>query len=683
MLYALFSIFRRDRSTPTQTERVSVVPSHLPERVTSANAKSASHDAGEIAMQADKSPLHVPPQHEASTIALAMEDTTLREKATLEYDDHDQDLINATVMIIDDEFTTLEILQAFLEEAGYQRFVTTSEPSRALTLMENEQPDVVLTDLNMPKVSGFDILAAMREHREFRHIPTIMLTSSDDSATKLKALQLGASDFLAKPVDPSELALRLRNTLAAKAYQDRLAFYDPLTELPNRRTFMDRVDMALRQAVRNNRIGAVLHVNLDRFKQINDTLGHRAGDTLLKAVSQRLQHCIRDCDSSARLHRNSPEAKLSRISSDEFTVLLPEIKRPLNADHVARRLLEAIRQPLHVENHELFVTASIGIAVFPNDGGDMETLLKHVDITTNHAKQLGGNTHQSYSSDMNAKGLERLSLESQLRKALERDELLLYYQPKVDVQTDQVVGAEALVRWRHPECGFLSPGEFIPLAEDVGLIAPLGEWVINAVCQQNKAWQSLGLPALCISLNVSSQQFRDPKLVRTILRALASSSLAPQYLKLELTESVIMENAKDNVAALHEIKRMGSKLSIDDFGTGYSSLSYLEQFPLDELKVDRSFIATVQSATDDAPIVSAIIAMAHSLGLTVVVEGVETKEQLAFLKQRGCDEYQGYLFSKPLPTDEFAELLQQMTSKPDVRKRYSLCFLSPHYSISD
>ena len=619
-------------------------------------------------MQVDKSPSHAPQSSETYTIAPATGCMALGAGTALEYDDHDQGLMDATVMIIDDELTTLEILQAFLEDAGYRQFVTTSEATHALELLESEHPDVVLTDLNMPEVSGFDILAAMRAHSEFRHIPAIVLTSSDDSATKLKALQLGASDFLAKPVDPSELALRLRNTLAAKAYQDRLAFYDPLTELPNRRTFMDRLDMALRQAIRNHRIGAVLHVNLDRFKQINDTLGHRAGDTLLKAVSQRLEHCIRNCDSSARLNRNSPEAKLSRISGDEFTVLLPEIRRPLNADHVARRILETIGQPLHVENHELFVTASIGIAVFPNDGEDMETLLKHVDITTNHAKQRGGNTHESYSREMNARGLERLSLESQLRKALERDELRLYYQPKVDVQTDQIVGAEALVRWQHPEFGLLSPGDFIPLAEDVGLIAPLGEWVLNAVCQQSKAWQSLGLQPLCISLNVSGQQFRDPRLVRTILRALASSGLAPQYIKLELTESVIMENAKENVDALHEIKRMGGKLSIDDFGTGYSSLSYLEQFPLDELKIDRSFITAIQAETDDAPIVTAIIAMAHSLGLTVVVEGVESKEQLAFLRKRNCDEYQGYLFSKPLPAGEFASLLQQTTARLAVRQ---------------
>jgi diguanylate cyclase (GGDEF)-like protein len=499
-----------------------------------------------------------------------------------------------------------------------------------------------------------------------------MLTSADDSETKLKALQLGASDFLAKPVDPSELALRLRNTLAAKAYQDRLAFYDPLTELPNRRTFMDRLDMALRQAVRNDRIGAVLHVNLDRFKQINDTLGHGAGDTLLKAVSQRLEHCIRNCDSSARLNRNSPEANLSRVSGDEFTVLLPEISRPLNADHVARRILEVIGQPLHVENHELFVTASIGIAIFPNDGEDLETLLKHVDITTNYAKQRGGNTHQSYSSDMHARGVERFTLESQLRKGLERDELRLFYQPKVDVQTNQIVGAEALVRWQHPELGLLSPGDFIPLAEDVGLIVPLGDWVIHTVCQHSKAWQARGLQPLCISLNVSSQQFRDPKLVRTILRALASSGLAPRYLKLELTESVIMENAKKNIDALHDLKRIGSKISIDDFGTGYSSLSYLEQFPLDELKIDRSFISAIRAATDDAPIVTAVVAMAHSFGLTVVVEGVETKEQLAFVKKRGCDEYQGYFFSKPLPEDEFVALLSQTTASPTVRPDIAL-----------
>jgi diguanylate cyclase len=665
---SLLAMFSRGRNQHTQTERVSLVTSNVSEGIESNSVKSTPQGAEEVTLQVDKRPSHASQSSEVYTITPESGGTALRAGAALEYGDHDPDLfMDATVMIVDDELTTVEILKAFLEDAGYRQFVTTSDATRALAFMENEHPDVVLTDLKMPQVSGFDILTTMRAHPEFRHIPTIVLTSADDSETKLKALQLGASDFLAKPVDPSELALRLRNTLAAKAYQDRLAFYDPLTDLPNRRTFMDRLDMALRQAMRNNRSGAILHVNLDRFKQINDALGHRAGDTLLKAVSQRLGHCIRNCDSYARLSRSSPEAQLSRISGDEFTVLLPEIKRPLNAEHVARRILEAIRQPLHVENHELVVTASIGIAVFPHAGEDMETLLKHVDITTNYAKQRGGNTHQSYSSDMHAQGVERLSLESQLRKALERDELLLYYQPKVDVQTDQIVGAEALVRWQHPEFGLLSPGDFIPLAEDVGLIAPLGEWVLHAVCQQNKAWQALGLQPLCVSLNVSGQQFRDPKLVRTICRALASSGLAPQYLKLELTESVIMANAKENVDALHAIKSMGSKLSIDDFGTGYSSLSYLERFPLDELKIDRSFITAIQAEADDAPIVTAIVTMAHSLDLAVVVEGVESKEQLAFLKKRGCDEYQGYFFSKPLPAGEFATLLQQTTARVAVK----------------
>jgi EAL domain-containing protein (putative c-di-GMP-specific phosphodiesterase class I) len=268
---------------------------------------------------------------------------------------------------------------------------------------------------------------------------------------------------------------------------------------------------------------------------------------------------------------------------------------------------------------------------------------------------------------MNAGGVARLSLESQLRRALEHDELLLYYQPKVNVQTDEIVGAEALVRWQHPELGLLPPGDFVPLAEDMGLIVPMGEWVLNEACRQNKAWQSLGLPPLSISVNVSNQQFRDSKLVRTIFRALANSGLAPQYLKLELTESAIMENAKENVNALREIKRTGSKLSIDDFGTGYSSLSYLDLFPLDELKIDRSFISPIKAATDNAPIVTAIVAMAHSLGLTVVVEGVESKEQLAFVRKRGCEEYQGYLFSKPLPAGEFAALLQQKTDRLAVR----------------
>ena len=570
-----------------------------------------------------------------------------------------RELRDATVMLIDDEVTTTDILQAFLEDAGYRHFIITNESSRAEEILKRDLPDVLLTDLHMPGVTGFDILATMREHDDLCHIPSIVLTCDNDSDTKLKALQLGATDFLAKPVDPSELALRLRNTLAAKAYQDRLALYDTLTELPNRRMSIDRLEVALQRAMRDNTSGAVLHLNLDRFKRINDTLGHRVGDVILKQLANKLEDCLRSNDSIIRPHRGQPQANLSRIGGDEFTILLPEISCPTHAERVARRVLDVVRQPLWVGDHELVVTATIGIALFPSDGSDLETLLKHVDIATNHGKQQSGNTYTFYAKDMNARAVERLSLENQLRKALDRDEFYLHYQPKVDIATGQVVGVEALIRWQHPELGFVPPDRFIPLAEDLGLILPIGEWALQTACQQLKAWQSQGLPSLSMAVNVASRQFWDRDFVRTLYRVLASSRLAPQYLKLEITESGLMENARENLDVLHKLKEMRLKLSIDDFGTGYSSLAYLEQFPLDELKIDRSFVNTIRAKQDDAPLVTAIIAMAHSLGLRVVAEGVETELQLAFLKERSCDEYQGYLYSKPVAADDFVLLLAQ------------------------
>ncbi len=585
------------------------------------------------------------------------------ETFAIDYDDHYQALRNATVMMVDDEPTTIDVLQAFLEDEGYRHFVTTTQSTRAMELIASENPDVVLLDLNMPEVTGFDILSALRMHGTFRYIPVIVLTSSDDSETKLKALQLGATDFLAKPVDPSELALRLRNTLAAKAYQDRLAYYDALTGLPNRRMFMDRLVWSLQHVKRDtSKSGAVLHIDLDRFKQINDTLGHRVGDGLLKGVAQRLLQQVRAVDTVSVMTGDEPQMSLSRLGGDEFTVLLPEMTRAENAAQVARRILTALEEPFRVDGHEVFVTPSIGIAVFPDDGADIDTLLKHADVAMYHAKQRGRNTYEFYSGEMNARALERLSLENQLRRALERDELLLVYQPKVDVRGGRIVGAEALLRWIHPELGTVSPQEFIPLAEEAGLIVALGEWVLHMACQQNKAWQTAGLGDTRIAVNVSSRQFGEARLMQTIQKALQRSGLAPEYLTLELTENMLMDNARENLEALHQIKDMGIKLSIDDFGTGYSSLSYLKQFPLDELKVDRSFVSPIQTEADDAPIVTAIIAMAHSLGLSVVAEGVETEAQLAFLRARNCDVYQGYLCSKPIPGDAFAALLARTSA---------------------
>jgi diguanylate cyclase (GGDEF)-like protein len=484
-------------------------------------------------------------------------------------------------------------------------------------------------------------------------VPTIVLTSSTDAATKLKALELGATDFLAKPVDASELVLRLRNTLAAKAYRDRLANYDLLTGLPNRQTFMDRLAWSIRHATRYSQTGAVLQLGLDEFKRVNEALGPAVGDSMLQGVAQRLEQTLRATDTVGKLEQEGQRPSLSRLSGDEFTLLLPGVRSTEDVAFVAERVLRAVAAPFQLAGHELSITCSIGIAMFPNDGREADSVVQNAGAAMHHAKESGRNTVRYYSSELNARALQKLSLANELRKAIERDELTLYYQPKVDIRRNAVVGAEALVRWQHPERGLVPPGEFVPIAEENGLIVPLSEWVIRAACRQIRTWQSLGHEVPRISVNVSSHQFQRTHLAEVIGAILEETGATARYLCVELTEGVIMDNAQANLEMLRELKDKGIKLSVDDFGTGYSSLSYLHKFPLDELKIDRSFVLQITEA--GCPVTSAIIAMGRSLGLRVVAEGVETQAQLAFLKAEGCDEYQGYLKSEPLPADEFTK----------------------------
>lgn len=580
--------------------------------------------------------------------------TTPVETGIAKKQENTQTLKSAVVMIVDDEPINIEVTQVYLEEAGYWQFASTSEPLEAMGLMAARRPDVLLLDLKMPKMSGFEILERMQAENLLKDVPTIVLTSSTDAETKLKALELGATDFLAKPVDPSELMLRVKNTLAAKAYRDRLANFDLLTGLPNRRSFMERLEWAIKHAERYANAGAVLHIDLDRFKQVNEALGPKAGDHLLQAVAVRIDQCLRSTDTVGRLGDAGSQPSLSRLAGDEFTILLPAIAQPENAAIVAKRVLDCVTEPFQLDSRDLAVTCSIGIAVFPEDGKEADTVLRNAEIAMHHAKRHAKGTYQFYSKELNARALHKLQVTNELRAALERDELRLFYQPKLDVKTNALAGAEALVRWQHPVKGLVGPGEFIGIAEETGLIVPLGEWVLHAACKQIKQWESAGLPVPKIAVNVSSQQFQHGQLAQTVRSALDATRVAPQSLNIELTESVLMDNAQRNIEILQTLKSMGIGLSMDDFGTGYSSLSYLNRFPLDELKIDRSFLAAIQGATDHSAIIVAIIAMAHSLGLRVVAEGVETVDQLNFLKRQNCDEFQGFLMSKPVPADDFA-----------------------------
>ena len=421
----------------------------------------------------------------------------------------------------------------------------------------------------------------------------------------------------------------------------RLALQDPLTQLPNRVLLEDRIDQAVAHAERSSLKCAVLFVDLDRFKMINDSLGHFAGDELLRAVASRLQTLVRGEDT------------VSRLGGDEFVILLRDVTGTENAAEIAEKILLALREPFRIHEQELFVTPSIGISVSPVHGDTAQMLITRADAAMYNAKQAGRNNCRMYSSEFSTFFPERLMLENDLRRALGRREFELHYQPRVDIEEGRVVGMEALIRWRHPHKGLLFPDEFVPLAEDTGLIVPIGRWVIEESCAQNKAWQSAGLNKLQVAVNISGVQFRQKDLLDTIAHALASSGLPAECLEVEITESVVMQNPSEAIVTLEKLNQMGVQISIDDFGTGYSSLSYLKRFPIDKLKIDRSFIRDISSDMDDAAIVRATIGLAHNMRLRVVAEGVETDDQLQFLRSLGCDEYQGYHKSKPLTAVDF------------------------------
>ncbi|MBP1931674.1 putative bifunctional diguanylate cyclase/phosphodiesterase [Ammoniphilus resinae] len=425
-----------------------------------------------------------------------------------------------------------------------------------------------------------------------------------------------------------------------------MAYHDSLTQLPNRNLFNERLKQALANAERNEANVAVLFIDLDRFKVINDSLGHAFGDLLLKSVSHRLQGCLREYDT------------IARQGGDEFTVILYDCSQE-SAKIVAERMISELAYPFVLNNHEVTISPSIGISLYPIDGTNPDTLIRNADRAMYQAKDQGKNNYQFYEKDMEAQYTKRLKLENDLRKALARKEFVLYYQPQVDIRNHEVIGVEALIRWNHPETGFISPAEFIPLAEETGLIVPIGEWVLYTACLQNKAWQDAGFNPMRMSVNLSARQFRQADIDVLVARVLKETGLDPQYLDLEITENMSMFDVDMTTEILQKLKRLGVSISIDDFGTGYSSLNYLKRFPIDSLKIDQSFVHDIHSDTDDAAIVKAILAMAHSLDLKVVAEGVETERQLSFLKEQRCDQAQGYYFNRPLSAEHLESMLMK------------------------
>jgi len=481
---------------------------------------------------------------------------------------------------------------------------------------------------------GFTLLASALFAYAIAHLARVTTSVRLGPADVILVMAIGLGMFAALFDDQREASELATSEI------EHLAYHDALTGMPNRPLFIDRLIVALAQAARAHQKLAVFFLDLDRFKDINDSLGHSVGDVLIKAVADRIRHCVREGDTVAR------------FGGDEFTILVPKIDRADDAARIAQKIIETLRVPFIVGERELFVTASAGISVYPIDGLDPETLVRNADTAMYRAKDQGRDGYQLYAPAMNARALERLALENMLRRAITNNELVIHYQPLIDIETKAIVGMEALLRWQHPELGLLSPAHFISVAELSGLIIPIGEWVLRTACRQAKTWQRrLGEP-IRVAVNLSARQFQQHDLIPLVTSALDDSGLNPECLELEITESGAMQNAENTSYVLRELKAAGVRISIDDFGTGYSSLNYLKRFPFDTLKLDQSFVHDVVTDPTDAAIVSAVITMAHSLNLQVVAEGVETEAQLAFLRRQGCDCIQGFLFSGPLTAHE-------------------------------
>jgi diguanylate cyclase len=571
-------------------------------------------------------------------------------------------LSDLTVMMIDDEPMLTEVIGTYLEDAGYRHCVGINDATVALQKVRELNPALVLLDLVMPGVSGFEILQALRQDEQLRYTPVIVLTAASDPDTKLKALSIGATEFLAKPVDPSELVLRVRNSLVLKVYQDRLANSDPVTGLPNRRVLMERLRGILAHAPADNSKVGLLHLRLDRLQQLQATLGQSAGDELLRAAAMRMRGRTRSDEDGAKA-RTPNTSLLCRLDGDEFLVLLPNLQDPEVCVGIARRLLQCLAEPFRVGNDRISVSPSVGIALAPDDAQTPEELLAIAATAAALACASGRNTYRFGSRQRNQAAMERLKLEAALHHAVERRELRLVYQPKFDPLKRRIVGVEALMRWHQTEMGQVFPDRFIPIAEETGLIVSLGEWALEEACAQGERWMQQGLEPLKVAVNVSAQQLASGQLPAVVAGLLERHPQMHGALVLELTEGVLIDASSEVNAQLQQFRDQGVQLSIDDFGTGYSSMNYLRHFRLDEIKIDRSFVKDLPDRQSDLSIVRAMTMLGHSLGMRVVAEGVETREQLACLAEIRVDQIQGYLIGKPMAPDDLAARVKEIAAR--------------------
>jgi diguanylate cyclase (GGDEF)-like protein/PAS domain S-box-containing protein len=692
------------------------------------------------------------------------------------------------ILIVDDDASGRRLTRATLTRAGFE-VSEAPDGAKALEAMRELLPDLVLMDVGMPVMDGFTCCAELRQLPGGQRVPVVMMTGLDDVQSIERAFEVGATDFITKPINWPILAHRVRYMLRASAainllkqnqrrlsnaqrigemgdwewdvrqgrviaseqawrifghdsglaaLQDdqflttvheedaervrlacrraiengddfaiehrvvsrggalryvhqqvevieqddsgralrlvgavhditqrkdaeeqvrRLAYFDTLTGLPNRLLFTEQLIKALAHAERHGQEVAIMFIDLDDFKRVNDTLGHGAGDDLLKQIGARLASSVRTLDSVTRHGFDDDCNTIARLGGDEFIVLLNNVSHAVDAASVARRLVAALAEPVTLLGNELYVTCSVGVAIYPCDGNDIETLLMNADTAMYRAKESGRGGFQFYDRSMNARARERLQMETLLRHAVERDEFVLHYQPRVELASGRIVGAEALIRWQHPERGLLAPKEFIPLAEDAHLVIPIAEWVIGAVCRQISAWQAAGFKPIPVAINLAAPHLREKALPELVERVLREHALPSSLLEIEVTESILLHDPEVSLANARRLAELGVSLSIDDFGTGYSSLSYLKRLPISSLKIDQSFVRDIATDPDDAAIITAIIAMAHRLNLRVVAEGVETEAQRSFLRTHACDEFQGFLVSVPLPAPEFERLL--------------------------
>lgn len=575
----------------------------------------------------------------------------------------------STVIIIDDDPLIRLVVAKTLQAVGMNT-LEASSGEEGLQLFKNNKIDAILLDVIMPTgIDGYTTCYELRNTPQGKHLPILMMTGLEDIESINRAYEVGATDFITKPINIPLLSYRVRymlkgsNTtqqlLQSEQRLHQMAYFDDLTELPNRHFFKESLQQMIGLAQRKKLKLGVLFLDLDGFKRINDTLGHHLGDLVLQATSERLQKSIRISDTFAQPVTSQSDISLARLGGDEFTALLPLIERNEDAAIVAERIRIKLAQPMIFGEHELTTTTSIGIAIYPDDGETTEDLLKNADLAMYYAKRSGGNMYCYFSSYMMERAVRKLTMESHLRKAVEREEFCLHYQPQFDIERGNFNGVEVLLRWENKELGKISPAEFIPLAEETGLIIHIGEWVLRKACYQTKAWCDQGIPLTRVAVNVSAGQLLHNGFASMVNSILAETMLDPGILELELTESALINDVDLVIEVLKQLKQVGVQLAIDDFGTGYSSLSRLMNFPIDRLKIDQAFVRNLEQNSDNGAIATAIIAMATSMNMRVTAEGVETNTQLNFMKNKSCNDVQGYFLSKPLPTDQAEEFFKQ------------------------